>query len=86
MMELLYRGQIVYENGGEWICVCDSKKASKYNRPINRLFNIITTSSTFFIKDIQFRDFMETSDTKINELIDSVNLETMNKIQKENLI
>lgn len=78
-------GQIVYENGGEWICICDSKKASKYNRPINRLFNIITTSNTFFIKDIQFRDFMETSDTKINELIDSVNLETMNKIQKENL-
>ena len=78
-------GQIVYENGGEWICVCDSKKASKYNRPINRLFNIITTSNAFFIKDIQFRDFMETSDTKINELIDSVNLETLNKIQKENL-
>ena len=77
-------GQIVYENG-EWVCICDSKKTSKYNKSINRLFNIITTSNTFFIKDIQFRDFMETSDTITNELIGKVNLETMNKIQKENL-
>ena len=43
MMELLVSGgQIVYEND-KWVCVCDSKKAVKYNNKlINRLFNIIT--------------------------------------------
>jgi hypothetical protein len=77
-------GQIVHEDN-EWICVCDSKKATQYEKPIHRLFNIITTSNTIDFKGIQFRDFMETSDIETNDLIDSVNLETINKIQKENL-
>ncbi len=74
-------GQIVYEKD-KWICVCDSKKSSKINKSINRLFNLITTSNTIDINNIIFRDFMEISDKKTNDWIDTSNLAMINNNNK----
>jgi hypothetical protein len=61
---------IIYENK-QWIPIFNSLTAVRViNRP-KYMYNIITTNNTFYSNNILWRDFEQTNDNNINELIDS---------------
>lgn len=63
--------QIVNENG-LWIRVHNSIYSKKIVNNYKYLYHIITDSNTFLINNIQFRDFCETNEEKVNNEIDNL--------------
>ena len=61
---------IIYENN-EWIPVFNSKYALKVKKTPKYMYNIFTTTNKFYSNDILCCDFEQTSDTNINNLIDT---------------
>lgn len=89
--EIIVSGsQIVFEDG-KWIKVCQSQysssidnSSSKYLNKQYDLYNICTTNNIIVINGIKFRDFDEINDYKINNDINRVIEDELNKKQKNN--
>lgn len=73
-------GQIVYEDN-KWCCVYESSKIQLMAEnclPL-LLYHINTSSGEVLIGDYKFRDFIETKDSVVNEIIGNTNIEYLNK-------
>lgn len=72
-------GQIIKENN-RWICVYQSKYSTLIeNHEYDTIYHINTISNTITINNIIFTDFMEVRDKTINDKIDDLNLNKLNR-------
>lgn len=78
---IIVSGNTLVKDNGVWLRVFQTYSAKKINS-VDNIFNIITKDNTITVgtptEDVLFRDFIETSDPTINEIIDKHVLDRLN--------